>query len=54
MFGGEVTGHYYFRENYFADNGFIPALLVLELMSVRGETLSGLPGTAPAAVLHLR
>jgi phosphomannomutase len=42
VFGGEVTGHYYFRENYFADNGFIPALLVLELMSVRGETLSGL------------
>ena len=42
VFGGEVTGHYYFRENYFADNGFIPALLLLELMSVRGETLSGL------------
>ena len=42
VFGGEVTGHYYFRENYFADNGFIPALLLLELMSVRGETLGGL------------
>ena len=42
VFGGEVTGHYYFRENFFADNGFIPALLVLELMSVRGETLSEL------------
>ena len=42
VFGGEVTGHYYFRENYFADNGFIPALLLLELMSVRGKTLSGL------------
>ena len=42
VFGGEVTGHYYFRDNYFADNVFIPALLLLELMSVRGETLSGL------------
>ena len=42
VFGGEVTGHYYFRENYYADNGFIPALLLLELMSLRGETLSGL------------
>ena len=42
VFGGEVTGHYYFRENYFADNGFIPALLLLELMSVRGETLGEL------------
>ena len=39
VFGGEVTGHYYFRENFYADNGFIPALLVLELMSVRGQTL---------------
>ncbi|MCY3845298.1 MAG: phosphomannomutase/phosphoglucomutase [Acidobacteria bacterium] len=42
VFGGEVTGHYYFRENFFADNGFVPALLVLELMSVRGETLGEL------------
>ena len=38
-FGGEVTGHYYFRENFFADNGFIPALLILELMSIKGQTL---------------
>jgi len=38
-FGGEVTGHYYFRENFFADNGFIPALLILELMSKKGQTL---------------
>ena len=42
VFGGEVTGHYYFRENFFADNGFIPALLLLELMSARRETLGGL------------
>jgi len=38
-FGGEVTGHYYFRENFYADNGFIPALLILELMSKKGQTL---------------
>ena len=42
VFGGEVTGHYYFRENFYADNGFIPALLILELMSVRGQTLRDL------------
>src|SRR4029077_13187153 len=29
IFGGEVTGHYYFRDNFYADNGFIPALLIL-------------------------
>lgn len=39
IFGGEVTGHYYFRDYYFCDNGFIPALLILELMSKKGKTL---------------
>jgi len=42
IFGGEVTGHYYFRDNFYADNGFIPAVLILELMSTRGETLEQL------------
>lgn len=39
VFGGEVTGHYYFRDNFYADNGFIPALLILELMSQKGQSL---------------
>ncbi|NUR54470.1 MAG: phosphomannomutase/phosphoglucomutase [Acidobacteria bacterium] len=42
IFGGEVTGHYYFRDNFYADNGFIPALLILELMSRKGQTLRDL------------
>ena len=42
IFGGEVTGHYYFRDYFYADNGFIPALLILELMSRKGQTLSEL------------
>jgi phosphomannomutase len=42
IFGGEVTGHYYFRDNFFADNGFIPALLILELMSKKGKSLQQL------------
>jgi phosphomannomutase len=42
IFGGEVTGHYYFRDNFYADNGFIPALLMLELMSKRGASLRDL------------
>jgi len=42
IFGGEVTGHYYFRDNFYADNGFIPALLILELMSRKGQTLAQL------------
>ena len=32
-FGGEVSGHYYFRDFWYADSGTIPALLVLELLS---------------------
>ena len=42
IFGGEVTGHYYFRDNFYADNGFIPALLILELMSKKNMTLRDL------------
>ena len=42
IFGGEVTGHYYFRDNFYADNGFIPALLILELMSKKGQSLGDL------------
>ncbi len=42
IFGGEVTGHYYFRDNFYADNGFIPALLMLELMSRKGQTMAEL------------
>jgi phosphomannomutase len=39
-FGGEVSGHFYFRENWFADNGMIPALLVLERIGLEGQRLS--------------
>jgi phosphomannomutase len=42
IFGGEVTGHYYFRDNFYADNGFIPALLILELMSKKEQSLADL------------
>ncbi|MDQ6807346.1 MAG: phosphomannomutase/phosphoglucomutase, partial [Actinomycetota bacterium] len=42
VFGGEVSGHYYFRDFYCADSGTLPALLLLELLSVEGEQLSEL------------
>ena len=42
IFGGEVSGHFYFRENWFADNGMIPALLLLELVCGSGKKLSEL------------
>jgi phosphomannomutase len=42
LFGGEVSGHYYFRDFYCADSGTIPALLMLELLSGEGRSLSEL------------
>ena len=41
-FGGEVSGHYYFRDFYCADSGTIPALLVLELLSAKDTTMTEL------------
>ncbi len=41
-FGGEVSGHYYFRDFYCADSGTIPALLILELLSKQGRRMSEL------------
>ncbi len=41
-FGGEVSGHYYFRDFWNADSGTIPALLMLELLSVEGRTIGEL------------
>jgi phosphomannomutase len=42
VFGGEVSGHFYFRENWYADNGMIPALMLLELLGREGRRLSEL------------
>jgi phosphomannomutase len=41
-FGGEVSGHYYFRDFYNADSGTIPALLILELLSKKERRMSEL------------
>jgi phosphomannomutase len=41
-FGGEVSGHYYFHDFYCADSGTLPALLILELLSQRGSSMSEL------------
>jgi phosphomannomutase len=40
LFAGEMSGHYYFRENFYADNGLIPFLLVLEHLSQQGQSFS--------------
>jgi phosphomannomutase len=42
IFGGEVSGHYYFHDFFNADSGTIPALLVLEKLSVEGKRMSEL------------
>jgi phosphomannomutase len=42
VFGGEVSGHYYFAQFYNADSGTLPALFILELLSTEGKRLSEL------------
>lgn len=42
VFCGEHSGHYFFRENFFADSGLIAALIVLELISKEKKKLSDL------------
>ena len=42
IFAGEHSGHYYFRDNFYADSAIIAALLVLEMMSVQNVKLSEL------------
>jgi phosphomannomutase len=42
VFGGEVSGHYYFADFHNADSGTLPALLILELLGTTGKTLAEL------------
>jgi phosphomannomutase len=42
IFGGENSGHFYFRDFYYADNGLIPFLLLLEIISKTGKKSSEL------------
>ncbi len=44
IYGGEMSAHHYFRDFSYADSGMIPWLLVAELMSVTGKSLSELVG----------
>ena len=41
-FGGEVSGHFYFRDNYFADSGLIAAVIGLYVAGLSGKSLSEL------------
>ncbi|MCL4295844.1 MAG: phosphomannomutase/phosphoglucomutase [Anaerolineae bacterium] len=42
VFAGEVTGHYYFKDFFFADSGIIPSLVILEMLSKKKASLSDL------------
>ena len=37
--GGELSGHFYFAENYFTDCGVLAAIEVLNQLSAEGQTL---------------
>ncbi|MFW5698112.1 MAG: phosphomannomutase [Fimbriimonadaceae bacterium] len=42
VYGGEMSAHHYFRDNWYCDSGIIPLLLIAQLLSVSGETLDDL------------
>jgi phosphomannomutase len=42
IFGGELSGHYYFRENWFADSGIIALIEILNVLSSRNVPMSNL------------
>jgi len=50
LFASEMSAHYYFRDNYYADNGIIPFLLILEHLALQGKKLSEI--LKPFAVGH--
>ena len=40
LFAGEASGHYYFKDNFYADNGMIPSLFVLEYLNLKEISLA--------------
>jgi phosphomannomutase len=48
VYAGEVTGHYYFKDFFYADSGIIPALLLMEMLAKRGAKMSDLLGELEA------
>lgn len=42
LFAGEVTGHYYFKDFFYADSGIVPSLIILEMLSKKKVKLSDL------------
>ncbi len=44
IYGGEMSAHHYFRENWYCDSGMIPLILVAQLLSETGKSLCDLVG----------
>ncbi|MBP95992.1 phosphomannomutase/phosphoglucomutase [Candidatus Poribacteria bacterium] len=42
IFGGELTGHYYFRDFHFSDTAILPSLILLEILSISNSSLSSI------------
>ncbi len=53
LFAGEVSGHYYFRDFFYADTGLVPALLVMEMIATAGTAAVGDGGRLPRALPRL-
>ena len=49
VYGGEMSAHHYFRDFYYCDSGMVPWLLVAQIVSQSGKTLSSLVDDCMAA-----
>jgi len=49
IYGGETTGHHYFRDFYYCDSGIVPFLLMLEVLSISGCSLSQMISSCKSA-----
>lgn len=54
LFGGEHSGHYYFRDNYMADSGLIAAVIGLYILSTSGKKLSELAAPFRKAYVQIQ
>ena len=42
IYAGEVTGHYYFKDFFYADSGIVPSLIIMEMIATTGKKISEL------------
>ena len=48
LYAGEMSAHHYFKDNYYADNGMIPMLLIFQIVSISPDLFLNIIGMKTA------